>query len=63
MICSRCSGLLCTCDINIVECQKCGEPMSTPTIPRYVVCDECSKKYGICEICGKPLKRGDNNDE
>lgn len=37
------------------KCDYCEADITTPHIPSYRVCNDCSEEHGVCEQCGKAL--------
>lgn len=37
------------------ECQNCGCHIDTSHIPCDKICEICSIKYKLCQVCGKEL--------
>ena len=37
------------------KCEKCDKEVTTPHIPCDKICEECSEKYNLCEICGDKI--------
>lgn len=60
MICSKCKIEMqygCACGQGFTEwkCEKCGKIYIHHNTNTPKVCENCSKKYNICEKCGKNI--------
>lgn len=42
---------------DTTSCKECSKVISTRHIPGNKVCEECSKKLTLCEVCGEPMYR------
>lgn len=61
MICKKCSKLYFSKVIRLSKvientCEECNETFMSYDNCYHKVCKECSKEYGLCEICGKDIK-------
>ena len=53
MICSKCKKIVALNSFSESNCIICGDLMTTPHIPSYKVCEECSLGLNVCQQCGE----------
>lgn len=56
MICEKCEHIVCLSAFSYDKCIECGIGVTTPHIPCYKLCPECSAKLNKCEQCGGDVK-------
>jgi rRNA maturation endonuclease Nob1 len=57
MICIKCKGIVALQAFTNSVCKICGVPITTHHMPAYKICEECSKKYNLCQQCGENIKK------
>ena len=56
MFCKKCERMVTMSAFSNSSCKRCGKLISTPHIPSYEICEECSKHSDDCQQCGKNIK-------